>query len=205
MYLSICYFRWGLVFIALVGVIACDSSGVVENFSQNPNKSPQSLEAEQAKTLIEIAGQATLPAMTHARKSLIKPYEKPFVGRYHAHIPCDDNFVPCAAGTAEYILNLSADGSVHRSIVQFGKVFAENTQTDSRNANYRRDTWSINLEKTELVVHRKDGVNFYYDIQDPQHLIMNLDKINRENSGGDKYFFKQGYRKPLKAYVLLKD
>ena len=205
MYLSICYFRWGLVFIALVGMMACDSSGVVENFSQNPNKSPQSLETEQAKTLIEIAGQATLPAMTHARKSPIKPYEKPFVGRYHAHIPCDDNFVPCTAGTAEYILNLSADGSVHRSIVQFGKVFAENTQTDSRNANYRRDTWSINLEKTELVVHRKDGVNFYYDIQDPQHLIMNLDKINRENSGGDKYFFKQGYRKPLKAYVLLKD
>lgn len=205
MYLSICYFRWGLVFIALVGVMACDSSGVVENFSQNPNKSPQSLEAEQAKTLIEIAGQATLPATTHARKSPIKPYEKPFVGRYHAHIPCDDNFVPCTAGTAEYILNLSADGSVHRSIVQFGKVFAENTQTDSRIANYRRDTWSINLERTELVVHRKDGVNFYYDIQDPQHLIMNLDKINRENSGGDKYFFKQGYRKPLKAYVLLKD
>ena len=205
MYLSICYFRWGLVFIALVGMMACDSSGVVENFSQNPNKSPQSLEAEQAKTLIEIAGQATLPAMIHARKSPIKPYEKPFVGRYHAHIPCDDHFVPCTAGTAEYILNLSADGSVHRSIVQFGKVFAENTQTDSRNANYRRDTWSINLEKTELVVHRKDGVNFYYDIQDPQHLIMNLDKINRENSGGDKYYFKQGYRKPLKAYVLLKD
>ena len=205
MYLSICYFRWGLVFIALVGMMACDSSGVVENFSQNPNKSPQSLEAEQAKTLIEIAGQATLPAMIHARKSPIKPYEKPFVGRYHAHIPCDDHFVPCTAGTAEYILNLSADGSVHRSIVQFGKVFAENTQTDSRNANYRRDTWSINVEKTELVVHRKDGVNFYYDIQDPQHLIMNLDKINRENSGGDKYFFKQGYRKPLKAYVLLKD
>lgn len=205
MYLSICYFRWGLVFIALVGMMACDSSGVVENFSQNPNKSLQSLETEQAKTLIEIAGQATLPAMTHARKSPIKAYEKPFVGRYHAHIPCDDNFVPCAAGTAEYILNLSADGSVHRSIVQFGKVFAENTQTDSRNANYRRDTWSINLEKTELVVHRKDGVNFYYDIQDPQHLIMNLDKINRENSGGDKYYFKQGYRKPLKAYVLLKD
>ena len=205
MYLSICYFRWGLVFIALVGMMACDSSGVVENFSQNPNKSPQSLEAEKAKTLIEIAGQATLPAMTHARKSPIKSYEKPFIGRYHAHIPCDDNFVPCTAGTAEYILNLSADGSVHRSIVQFGKVFAENTQTDSRNANYRRDTWSINLEKTELVVHRKDGVNFYYDIQDPQHLIMNLDKINRENSGGDKYYFKQGYRKPLKAYVLLKD
>ena len=205
MYLLICYFRWGLVFIALVGMMACDSSGVVENFSQNPNKSPQSLETEQAKTLIEIAGQATLPAMTHARKSPIKAYEKPFVGRYHAHIPCDDNFVPCTAGTAEYILNLSADGSVHRSIVQFGKVFAENTQTDSRNANYRRDTWSINLEKTELVVHRKDGVNFYYDIQDPQHLIMNLDKINRENSGGDKYFFKQVYRKPLKAYVLLKD
>ena len=203
--MSICYFRWGLVFIALVGMMACDSSGVVENFSQNPNKSLQSLETEQAKTLIEIAGQATLPAMTHARKSPIKSYEKPFVGRYHAHIPCDDNFVPCAAGTAEYILNLSADGSVHRSIVQFGKVFAENTQTDSRNANYRRDTWSINLEKTELVVHRKDGVNFYYDIQDPQHLIMNLDKINRENSGGDKYYFKQGYRKPLKAYVLLKD
>lgn len=203
--MSICYFRWGLVFIALVGMMACDSSGVVENFSQNPNKSPQSLETEQAKTLIEIAGQATLPAMTHARKSPIKSYEKPFVGRYHAHIPCDDNFVPCTAGTAEYILNLSADGSVHRSIVQFGKVFAENTQTDSRNANYRRDTWSINLEKTELVVHRKDGVNFYYDIQDPQHLIMNLDKINRENSGGDKYYFKQSYRKPLKAYVLLKD
>ena len=203
--MSICYFRWGLVFIALVGMMACDSSGVVENFSQNPNKSPQSLEAEQAKTLIEIAGQATLPAMTHARKSPIKAYEKPFVGRYHAHIPCDDHFVPCTAGTAEYILNLSADGSVHRSIVQFGKVFAENTQTDSRNANYRRDTWSINVEKTELVVHRKDGVNFYYDIQDPQHLIMNLDKINRENSGGDKYYFKQGYRKPLKAYVLLKD
>ena len=190
--MSICYFRWGLVFIALVGMMACDSSGVVENFSQNPNKSPQSLEAEQAKTLIEIAGQATLPAMTHARKSPIKAYEKPFVGRYHAHIPCDDHFVPCTAGTAEYILNLSADGSVHRSIVQFGKVFAENTQTDSRNANYRRDTWSINVEKTELVVHRKDGVNFYYDIQDPQHLIMNLDKINRENSGGDKYYFKTG-------------
>lgn len=198
-------FRWSWILIGFGGIVACDTKDLIENGPHRSHSSAQPPQIEQAKTLTEIAGRATFPTTAHNRTLAIEAYEKPFVGRYHARISCNDNFVPCTEGTAEYILNLGIDGSAHRSIVQYGKIFTEKTQAESSNANYRRDTWSVNVDQTELVVHRKDGINFYYDIQDQQYLLMNLDKINQENLGQNPYFFEQGSPRPLKSYVLSKD
>lgn len=89
--------------------------------------------------------------------------------------------------------------------MQYGKVFTEKSMPKFDNANYRRDTWSVNLDENELIVHRKEGVNFYYQIKDPQHLVMDLDKINNGNEGKNKDIFARGYPKPERAYELVKD
>lgn len=200
-----CSVRGSLTLLLLLGLSACDSKEETAKLD-SPAEPPLKVQDSQpAKTLTEIAGRATLPEGGESQKIILQAYEEPFVGRYHANIPCDDNFVPCTEGTAEYILNLKEDGFVHRSIVQYGKVFTEKSMPKFDNANYRRDTWSVNLDENELIVHRKEGVNFYYQIKDPQHLVMDLDKINNGNEGKNKDIFARGYPKPERAYELVKD
>ena len=106
-----------------------------------------------------------------------------------------------------FILTLLPDGTVHRSIVHYGKVFVNNSrrvQTES-NMTYRKDRWTINPEQTELIVDRKEGAKFYYTIKSPTHLVMNLEKIYDEKERANQQLFDQGYPAPSKAYELVKD
>lgn len=64
-----------------------------------------------------------------APDSPVPAYARNFIGRYHANIPCEDDFVACEKGTAEFILNLLPDGTVHRSIIHYGKIFADRNAT----------------------------------------------------------------------------
>lgn len=132
-------------------------------------------------------------------------YAKDFVGLYRAHIECDGGFVPCKHGTAEFILNLLSDGTVHRSIIHFGRVFVEKLLSDDSNTNYRKDQWRVNPEQTELLVHRQEGVVFYYKIIDKNHLVMNLEKIRNDPQAKNKEMFEKGYPQPKKAYELFRD
>lgn len=157
---------------------------------------------ERGTKLTEVAGRATLPKEDSPIKEEIPPYAQEFAGRYHAMISCDEHFVPCSKGEAEYILNLLPDGTMHRSIVHYGKVFADKLATDQRNTNYRKDTWLVNPEATEIIVQRKEGVNFYYKIIDRDHIIMDLEKINNGNGGRNKRMFEQGVPRPERAYML---
>lgn len=156
------------------------------------------------KKLTELSGQATLPYDNSIAPQPVPEHAKKFIGRFHAYVKCDDSFIPCKEGEAEFILNLLPDGTVHRSIVQFGKVFAEKTINPENNMKYRKDTWSINQAHNELVVHRKEGINFYYDIIDDDQLVMNIEKIRQGEAEADRNqeLFSQGYPQPQKAYKL---
>ncbi len=61
------------------------------------------------------------------------------------------------------------------------------------------------LERTDIVVNRKEGASFYYKIKDSNHLVMNLEKIYSEKEKTNRELFDRGYPAPSKAYELVKD
>ena len=112
--------------------VACSSSNTPENAEKNstnnqPTEEIQPAHAEaqsdHGKKLTEIAGQATIPHDSGLDPAPVPEHAKVFIGRFHANVKCDDHFIPCKEGNADFILNLLPDGTVHRSIIQFGKVF----------------------------------------------------------------------------------
>ena len=160
---------------------------------------------EQGKKLTEVAGQATMRNDPSPQSSALPKNAQEFIGRFHAIIPCDDGFIPCQQGTAEFILNLLPDGSAHRSIIHYGKVFADKPMSKEGNTTYRKDRWTLDEEDMEIIVHRQEGVNFYYRIQDRDHLIMDVDRIRSDTEGRNQELFDEGYPQPAKAYVLTRD
>ena len=159
-----------------------------------------------AKSLTQVAGQATFPVENDLNPVVVPDYAKQVVGRYRTEIDCDGRFAPCTDGKAEFILTLLPDGTVHRSILQYGKVFIDNTNNSmANNITYRKERWFINPECTEVVVNRKEGASFYYTIKDPNRLVMNLDKIYSEKEKINQELFDSGYPAPSKAYELVKD
>lgn len=160
---------------------------------------------DHGKKLTQVAGQATLPNDDEIKSAPVPEHAKIFIGRFHAKVKCDDSFIPCPEGDAEFILNLLPDGTVHRSIIQIGKVFAEKTNTPGINVKYRKDTWSVNEAHTELVVHRKEGVNFYYHVINENKITMDLDKIRQGEVDRNQELFSKGYPQPQHAYTLVKD
>lgn len=154
--------------------------------------------------LTEIAGHTTASPDSNLTQ-IVPSYAQPFIGRFYAQVQCDGGFVPCREGNAEFILNFLPDGTVHRSIIQYGKVFAEKSMVKDSNVNYRKDTWMVNPEKTELVVHRKEGLNLYYRIIDENHIVMNLAKILDEDNHQNQQLFSQGHPQPRHAYALTKN
>lgn len=161
---------------------------------------------QSGKKLTEVAGQASIPneaASTVQQDSTDE--QAPYVGRYHVKISCKDDFVQCSEGAAEYILTLAADGSAYRSIVYTGKLFSEKMAEDSNIRTYRRDTWSVNPEDSELVVHLEEGAEFYYRIDKQQNLILNLDRTLDLDNQMNQHLFAAGYPMPTQAYRLIKD
>lgn len=58
------------------------------------------------KKLTELSGQATLPYEKSVEVATVPEHAKVFVGRFHAQVTCDDSFIQCKEGEAEFILNL---------------------------------------------------------------------------------------------------
>ncbi|TCB35789.1 hypothetical protein E0H82_07340 [Acinetobacter sp. ANC 4910] len=161
---------------------------------------------QSGKKLTELAGQASMPneAASTVQQDLADE-QALYVGRYHVKISCKDDFVQCSEGSAEYILTLAADGSAYRSIVYTGKLFSEKLAEDSNIRTYRRDTWSVNPEDSELVVHLEEGAEFYYRVDKQQNLILDLDRTLDLDNQINQHLFAAGYPMPTQTYRLIKD
>lgn len=199
----------GCLCIGLV-VAACSRSTTPSN-DQVPS-SAEELPAsvvhvpQSGKKLTEVAGQASMPNEAASRVQQDSVDEQaPYVGRYHVKISCKDEFVQCSEGAAEYILTLVADGSAYRSIVYTGKLFSEKMAEDSKIRTYRRDTWSVNPEDSELVVHLEEGAEFYYRVDEQQNLILDLERTLDVDNQINQHLFASGYPMPTQAYHLIKD
>ena len=188
---------------------ACDSSKPIDQQSKvadaqqasRENASPSASEptsTNQGKKLTEVAGQATLPASIHptdaAHAAKVSEQAEKFVGRYYAEISCEDRFVMCDRGKAEFIINLLPDGTAHRTIVYMGKMTYENSEIKS-NRSYQKNTWHYDEKNHEIIVNRIEGGQFFYRVDADGNLVMDLDQISSkaENS-----------LTPEKAYVLTK-
>lgn len=206
------FFKCSLVLGSMGILQACDQRQVKpEQESQTTSEEGVKISAANvvtvsAKSLTQVAGQATLPVDADLNPVTVPDDAKAFIGRYHTEIDCDGRFAPCTEGKAEFILTLMPDGTVHRSILQYGKVFIDNTKNSTaHNITYRKDRWFINPERTDVVVNRKEGASFYYKIKDSNHLVMNLEKIYSEKERTNRELFDRGYPAPSKAYELVKD
>lgn len=162
---------------------------------------------QSGKKLTELAGQASMPdneAASTVQQASAED-KAPYIGRYHVQISCKDDFVQCSEGSAEYILTLLADGSAYRSIIYTGKLFSEKMAEDRRIRTYRRDTWTVNPESAELVVHLEEGAKFYYRVDQQHNLILDIDRTLDLNNQTNQHFFAAGYPMPTQAYRLIKD
>ena len=178
-------------------------SADVANMDAVAVSAPQEKEESAGRKLTEIAGQATLPAEKHKHKEDgIADTDLQYVGRYRVNIPCEDEFAHCEKGQAEYILNLLADGTAHRTIVNLGRIY--NDSISRRDQFYRQDTWSYDHAENEIVIHLVEGYNFYYKVADPHHLVIHLEKnlqqVTEDLDGTEEVPYPQ----PDKAYVLKK-
>jgi hypothetical protein len=165
----------------------------------------QAVPANDGKKLSEVAGQATLPAMAEVKgfspqhQSLPSKAEA-FVGRYHVQISCDDPFAKCDQGSAEFIINLLADGTAHRTFVYMGKISYENSDIKS-NRSYQKNTWIYDEAQHEIIVNRIEGIQFFYKVDAQNNLIMDIDRI-LNGTEENRLYFSQHHTAPTKAYVL---
>ena len=196
-------FRCIVLSILLVGCDSHDDSTLFHQQSLDSLEvSPSFAIQEQGQTLSDMALQIALPKPSHLNVKKVTEREMPFVGRYHARISCDEYFVHCDQGSVEFILNLLPDGTAHRSIVRYGRIYYDTSTSDDHNKVYRRDTWSMSEEGKEIVVHFGEGVDFYYVIDKGRNLKMDVNKIA---DGRNKNFFEQGYTEPTQEYILVRD
>ena len=208
-------------FLLSLGLSACDSyhpdSMKTSNQAQptgDESSIPVMLDAEQARTsasegmsLTEVAGQATVPHV--ASKHMTQPTQQDmqYVGRYHARIPCTDAFAGCVnkEKEAEYIMNLLEDGSVYWTNTSFGRLGSDLSRNVAKiEQTCKQVQWHVEPVEKEIVVRcAAADVNLYYQINQDQNLVMDLDKIWNGDQGRNRKFFKE-YPFPKKAYVFEK-
>ena len=206
------FFRILSMSICLV-LVACDSQHSIEQEqaadSQNSlskvEQDTPTQPANAAKSLTEVAGQATLPAASELKNLDQKTHTLPakaesFVGRYHTQISCEDRFVNCKKGNAEFIINLLPDGTAHRNIVYMGKMTYENNEIRP-NRSYQKNTWVYDELTHEIIVNRIEGIQFFYKVDADGNLVMDLDQI-LNSSERNRLYFDQNNPAPEKAYVL---
>ncbi len=194
---------------------ACDSQSSMDQ-EESAMSQRSANEAEQdhpsqrtntAKKLTEVAGQATLPVTSDPKdvdqqaKQLPTKAES-FVGRYYTQISCEDRFVHCTKGNAEFIVNLLPDGTAHRNIIHMGKMTYENNVIKPNRA-YQKNTWVYDEVNHQIIINRIEGVQFFYKIDADHNLVMDLDKILNSSESNRRYF-NQNNPAPAKAYVLKK-
>ena len=153
----------------------------------------------QGKKLTEVAGKAAMPAdTTSATQKKIPENAESYVGRYRSAISCADPLMKCKEGTGDFILNLLADGTAHSSIIHLGQI-----KFDS-DSYYHKDSWSYDEEHHQVILHRSNGVEFFYNVDQDQSLQMDLDKIAHA-SEQNKQYFAEGHPFPQQAYRLVKE
>lgn len=191
-------------------LVACSQPAVSPNDQDDSEQGHPASAASSppiGKKLTELSGQASMPsevASTLHTDSVNKKISS-YVGRYHVQISCQDAFVQCSEGAAEYILTLAEDGSAYRSIVYTGKLFSEKMAEERNIRTYRRDTWSVNIENSELVVHLEEGAEFYYQVDEKNNLVLDLERTLDLDNQTNQHFFAAGYPMPTQAYRLIKD
>jgi len=199
--------RRGIV-VGLIGVslFGCDNGHSEASQQHEPTsmKDTPAKNEHSGKKLTEVAGRATMQDDSDYAPRKLDIREQQFIGRYRTQIQCDGYFFPCETGKADFILNFLPDGTVHRSIVRLGKVFSEKQRPGFTHLNYRRDTWTMDKERTELIVHRKEGLNFYYRVIDAQTLQMDLNKSNNLDENNQK-LYARGFPKLERAYTLKRE
>ncbi len=155
---------------------------------------------ETGHKLTDLAGKAVVPENNiaeHKTASVLNKNAAPYIGRYQVEISCSDRYVQCERGTANFILNLLADGTAHRSIVHMGKI------TFNSSHQYQPDRWSYDSINHQIIVRRENGVKFYYWIQPDLSLKMDLEKIAHADPL-NRAFFATDNPLPQQAYVLVK-
>lgn len=159
------------------------------------------------KPLTEVAGRTALPRVTESTSALhsqkmISKTSQPYVGRYHLIIDCSEKFALCSKGKAELVISLLEDGTSHRTIIYLGKMSHEARPKPSSHI-YQQNTWTFNPATHQIKVRRKEGVNFYYDVNKDGSLVMDLESIYANNQIENDQFIDGTYI-PTQAYVLHK-
>nr|WP_168381723.1 hypothetical protein [Acinetobacter indicus] len=188
---------WGICCLSLA---ACDPTFNSQEGEEAQPFTPvadlQVTEDVPSKRLSEVAGQPVFPSAEDADKAVVPEAALAYVGRYQVKISCEDAYVKCETGTADFILTLLPDGTAHRSIVYLGRVMA------GAQMNYHLDYWMYDEAAHQIIVHRSNGVEIFYDIDGTQNLRMDLEKIATVSTVNQQYFSRNPL--PAHAYYLEK-
>ena len=191
----------GMMVLSCFALIGCSSS---EHQASNVQKDVIQvdrfdLEKQKGRALLNVAlGQERVAiAEQPMNVGLVNQEAMPYVGRYATKIDCEDAFVGCESGEADFIISLSPNGIAHRMIKHRGSI------TFTSNQQYRQDHWSYDPNVHQIILHRASGVDFFYDIDAKKNIVMDLDKIAHATEVNQQYF-AEGNPLPLKAYVLEK-
>lgn len=156
------------------------------------------VEKHEGRALMDVALGQSSHIVAEQKMSIGLPKEAlPYVGRYAVKISCEDGFVYCDEGEADLIISLLPNGFAHRMIVYLGSItFASNRQ-------YRQDRWSYDPYVHQITLHRANGVEFFYDIDKENNIVMDLEEIANATEINRQYF-AEGNPFPLQAYMLKK-
>ena len=196
-------YRKYMLVAVLLGLAGCNQpleEPVAEQMELENQAVNSSSPDTEGNKLTQVAGQATLPPVdntTDTRKKIPESAE-PYVGRYRSAISCSDPLMKCKEGTADLVINLLQDGRAYRTVIHFGKI------TFASNLYRRQDYWSYDSAHHQVIVHRSNGVDFFYDIDQDQNLVMDLDKIAHASERNEQYF-ADGNPFPQQAYRLVKE
>lgn len=190
---------WAM-FVACLPLIGCSSSGDQASALQEHAVQVGLGDAENAKgrALLDVAlGQERVAITEQSNVGLVNQETMPYVGRYATKIDCEDAFVACESGEADFIISFLPNGIAHRMIKHRGSI------TFTSNQQYLQDHWSYDPNVHQIILHRASGVDFFYDIDAKKNIVMDLDKIAHATEVNQQYF-AEGNPLPLKAYVLEK-
>lgn len=195
---------FGLIVFALS---ACSSDHQSKLDQANHNTTSNSAKPESGVKLRDVAGQATLPISSETTSDVkaLSEVGQTHAGRYHVQMNCRDPFARCSDGNAEFILNLLPDGTAYRTFVYFGRVSNDISGAESPVVSdyNHQDTWEYDAQTKQIIVHRAEGVKFYYNVKDNDTIQMNLDKVLK-SSPENIAFFTAGHPAPKHNYTLIK-
>lgn len=187
-------------------LVACSPNTQSEGGTQSHQSVGASLPLHhpaEGQKLLDIAGRSSMPVQAQHSNAhyVLTPLEKKMVGRYMVTISCQDPIARCDAGqqgSVEYILNLMEDGSIFRLIKSFGRVYADTRTTED----YHDDHWEIVTEnqKKYILVYFKNGLRFYYLIDEKGNLVMD----SQRNFAVNKTIFEHGHPYTLNNYYLVR-